>query len=72
MGDAVGWVCVICENLMRRVPAGDRTRTKHDAVVDHCHDTGVIRGVICSTCNRGIGLLNDDLKLLEKAMEYLK
>jgi hypothetical protein len=72
MGDAVDWVCVICDEPMRRVGAGDPSRKKHDAVVDHCHATGDIRGVICSTCNRGLGLLNDDPKLLIKAMEYLK
>jgi hypothetical protein len=72
MGDKVNWICTVCQTPMRRVPAGNKSRTKHDAVVDHCHYTGKIRGLICSTCNRGIGLLNDDIKTLERAMEYLK
>lgn len=40
--------------------------------VDHCHDTGKIRGLLCSNCNTGIGNLRDDVKLLQRAIEYLK
>jgi hypothetical protein len=40
--------------------------------VDHCHKTGKIRGLLCSNCNKGIGLLNDSVELLEAAIEYLK
>lgn len=39
--------------------------------VDHCHKTEEVRGLICRKCNSGIGFLNDDIKLLEKALEYL-
>jgi len=39
--------------------------------VDHCHDTGKIRGLLCSNCNTGIGNLRDDVGLLERAIEYL-
>lgn len=40
--------------------------------VDHDHDTGVIRGLLCQKCNSGIGLLGDNLEGLEKAVNYLK
>jgi hypothetical protein len=40
--------------------------------VDHCHITGKVRGLLCSKCNTGIGMLKDDIKLLEKALQYLK
>ncbi len=39
--------------------------------VDHNHDTGIIRGLLCTTCNLAIGYLNDDPKLLQSALEYL-
>lgn len=40
--------------------------------VDHDHQTGRIRGLLCIECNRGIGALKDSVYLLEKAHEYLE
>lgn len=39
--------------------------------VDHDHETGVIRGLLCGRCNKGIGLLGDSLEGLERAVRYL-
>lgn len=39
--------------------------------LDHNHDTGKIRGILCNTCNRGIGLLKDNIFVLKNAIEYL-
>ena len=39
--------------------------------VDHDHETGVARGMLCQTCNRAIGLLHDDIDTLVRAQEYL-
>lgn len=41
-------------------------------VVDHCHETGKIRGLLCSNCNRGIGMLQDNVNVLQNAIDYLK
>ena len=39
--------------------------------VDHDHDTGKVRELLCHGCNTGIGLLQDDVELLQKALDYL-
>jgi hypothetical protein len=39
--------------------------------VDHCHDNGNVRGLLCHACNRGMGLLKDNPDILRKAAEYL-
>ena len=40
-------------------------------VIDHDHQTGEIRGVLCSMCNLGIAKFDDDPDLLAQAIEYL-
>lgn len=44
---------------------------KSDLVVDHCHVTGKVRGVLCSSCNKGLGFFRDSQHFLTKAKEYL-
>lgn len=39
--------------------------------IDHCHKTGIVRGLLCSKCNQGIGLLGDSIENLKSAIEYL-
>jgi hypothetical protein len=39
--------------------------------IDHNHNTGVVRGLLCGTCNKGIGLLRDDPFVLRAAADYL-
>jgi len=41
-------------------------------VVDHCHTTGKVRGLICSACNRVLGYSKDNIKTLENAILYLR
>jgi len=40
--------------------------------VDHDHETGRVRGLLCSFCNRAIGLLHDDPQLCISAASYLQ
>lgn len=42
------------------------------ANVDHCHESGKIRGILCGKCNRAIGLLGDTTCSIQKALEYLQ
>ena len=40
--------------------------------VDHCHETDVIRGLLCSKCNQAIGLLQDNPNFCREAANYLE
>jgi len=40
--------------------------------VDHCHDTGTVRNLLCITCNLALGALKDSPLLAEKAAAYLR
>ena len=40
--------------------------------LDHCHKTGTYRGHLCSSCNRGMGMLGDDSEGVQRAIDYLK
>lgn len=65
-----GGVCAICKQPERR-----RTRWGTDTTllpVDHDHKTGVIRGLLCHACNKGVGLFKDDPNRLTAAAEYLR
>lgn len=62
--------CPVCDKLLT-----DGLGTNHlpsKAVIDHCHDTGRIRGILCTMCNKGLGLLGDNVHGLTKAIQYLR
>lgn len=53
--------CAICRYVFTSTPC-----------VDHDHQTGSVRGLLCADCNRGLGLFKDNSDHLESAIEYLK
>ncbi len=61
-------VCKICKCEAHSA----RNAFREHLVVDHCHDTGEVRGLLCSQCNIGLGSFKDNLKLVAEAAEYLK
>lgn len=52
--------CAICGKIM-----------KDKLVLDHCHRSGKARGLLCPTCNSGLGFFKDKPALLENAVMYL-
>lgn len=68
MLDAQRGVCAVCGQPERAVGIGGRLKS---LAVDHCHETGKVRGLLCSHCNRAIGLLGDNPETLHRAMVYL-
>ena len=67
MLDAVNGKCEICG--MKQVGRG---AAKNQLAVDHNHTTGKIRGLLCTKCNTALGLMKDDVLLMQKAINYLK
>lgn len=61
--ESQGGGCAICGCP----PPADRC-----LAVDHCHKTGKVRGILCGSCNRGLGLFKDDVVKMKKAVEYLE
>lgn len=55
-------ICQICGNI-------DYRRMLN---IDHCHKTGKVRGLLCDSCNKALGLFKDNVENLNKAIEYLK
>jgi hypothetical protein len=45
--------------------------TERQMRVDHCHATGVVRGILCNTCNTALGYLGDTANALERAARYI-
>ena len=57
--------CLCCN---REFQWGDKQTTPH---VDHCHESQVVRGILCNRCNTVLGLCKDDEKLLSTLARYL-
>lgn len=55
--------CLICKNEFK---------DKNAPHLDHNHKTGLVRGMLCTRCNTGLGLFKDDIQNLENAIAYLK
>ena len=58
-------VCAICKT-------DKRDKRDREMPVDHNHKTHAIRGILCDTCNRVIGLFGDDPETIRNAIRYLQ
>jgi protein-arginine kinase activator protein McsA len=52
-------ICPICQKQADKI------------VLDHNHETGEFRGWLCNDCNNALGKFNDDIEILQKAINYL-
>lgn len=63
-------VCAICEQPEKRVDK--RVNRVSYLAVDHCHETGKVRGLLCHTCNAMLGQSGDSIERLQQGIDYLK
>lgn len=61
--------CAICGKEETRL---NKDGTKLDLSVDHCHKTGKVRKLLCSTCNTTLGKVEEDIDRLSKLAAYIK
>lgn len=58
-----GGSCSICQST---------DRTGRNLAVDHDHQANLIRGLLCTRCNQGLGYFSDDVTRLRRAIAYLE
>ena len=61
--------CFIC---LSDISFGKRGFSKNAANVDHCHETGEVRGILCGHCNSMLGHAFDNKDILKAAIKYLE
>lgn len=57
--------CAVCERALEAPPA-------KNTQVDHDHETGLVRGLLCFNCNMGLGYFKDNATFLARAVAYLR
>ena len=64
--------CAICKRSKEENTISHRSGKFLPLAVDHCHKTGIVRGLLCDPCNRAIGFMKEDIVALESAINYIK
>jgi len=64
MKEAQNNCCATCKR--------NESELKRSLMVDHCHDSGKIRGLLCDECNLSLGKIKDNIETLKNMILYLK
>lgn len=64
------YVCAICKKP--EIVLWKRRNEIKPLCIDHCHETGKIRGLLCARCNSGLGQFQDSIEVMESGIKYLK
>lgn len=70
MKEEQGNKCSICSREL--VERGKDKKVPVYLCVDHNHTTGKVRGLLCSNCNAGVGMFEEDKSRMTRAIEYLR
>lgn len=62
-------VCAICHKPETKICK--KTNKPFMLSVDHIHESGKVRGLLCGNCNNGLGRFKDSIQSLENAINYL-
>lgn len=62
--------CAIC--LKSETIVDNRTKQVRRLSVDHNHETGKVRGLLCKNCNVGLGLFKENLNIIHNLIKYLE
>lgn len=71
LAESQSWVCAICGHEPK-VRYADKGRYAHRLHLDHCHETGRVRGLLCFNCNRRISAFERTGPWLSQAIAYLQ
>ncbi len=62
-------VCAICGNPETHLSNAGLTKRLS---IDHCHATGVVRGLLCDNCNHAIGHVKENVRVLKEMILYIE
>jgi hypothetical protein len=65
MWEAQGRKCAACGST-------DPGRKTGHWCIDHCHDTKLVRGIVCNSCNMAMGQVKDSIERLQQLIDYLR
>lgn len=55
--------CKLCNNTFK---------SSKDTHIDHCHNSSIVRGLLCNGCNMALGQFKDNVDIMENAIKYLQ